>query len=162
MRNVAALVLVLGFAEVWGIGAASAGEIYCNNQGRDCSDRPAPGATSVRTIQNSPPAYSPSAPEAASSVANGTNTAKPGSSPTPIDAAADERLQQEASRLALQKDVTATRATQCKDAKERYTKTIEARRVYRTNKAGEREYLSDAETDQERLNARLDMDKVCK
>ena len=57
--------------------------------------------------------------------------------------------------------MAATRATQCKAAQDKYQKSVEARRVYRLNKAGEREYLSDTEADQARLNARLEMERSC-
>lgn len=147
-------VLCLTIAGLGAMGATAAGEIYCNNQGRDCSDRPTPGATFVGSTNSSIPASSePAAPPAAS---NGNNSAAPA-----IDAAANARLSQDASRLAVQKDVAATRAGQCKQAKEKYQQSVEARRVYRVNKAGEREYLSDTEADQARLNARLEMERSC-
>jgi hypothetical protein len=147
-------VLCLAIAGLGGLGTAGAGDIYCNNQGRDCSDRPSPGATFVGSTSSSIPASSePAAPPAASS---GYNNAAPAT-----DAAANARLGQDASRLAVQKDVAATRAEQCKQAKEKYQQSVEARRVYRVNKAGEREYLSDTEADQARLNARLEMERTC-
>ena len=133
-------------------GAAHAGDIYCNNQGHDCSDRPSPGAifvgsTSSQFAASSEPAAAPHASSSAAAPA--------------ADAAANARLSQDASRAAVQKDVAATRAEQCKQAKDKYQQSIDARRVYRVNKAGEREYLSDAETDQARLNARLEMERSC-
>jgi hypothetical protein len=130
------------------LGAASAGDIYCNNQGRDCSDRPSPGATFVRVAN-------PSATRSEAATAPGNASAPPA-----IDAA-KARLGQEASRAAVQKDVAASRAEQCKQAKDAYQKSVEARRVYRVNKAGEREYLSDTDAEQVRLNARLDMERSC-
>jgi hypothetical protein len=133
-------------------GAACAGDIYCNNQGHDCSDRPTPGAAFVGSTSSRVPASSePAATPAASS-----NTPAPAT-----DAAANARLSQDASRAAVQKDVAATRAEQCKQAKDKYQQSIDARRVYRLNKAGEREYLSDTEADQARLNARLEMERSC-
>jgi hypothetical protein len=144
-----ATVLTLIILGSGALGAASAGDIYCNNQGRDCSDRPSPGATYVRTV-NAP----------AVTVTEPSPAASSGSAPAPTDAAA-ARLGQEASRAAVQKDVAANRAEQCKQAKDKYQKSVEARRVYRINKAGEREYLSDAEADQARLNARLEMERSC-
>jgi len=133
-------------------GAATAGDIYCNNQGRDCSDRPSPGATFVGSTNSSIPANSEPAPAANSSNSNAAPA---------TDSAANARLGQDASRAAVQKDVAATRAEQCKQAKEKYQQSVEARRVYRVNKAGEREYLSDTEADQARLNARLEMERSC-
>jgi hypothetical protein len=63
---------------------------------------------------------------------------------------------------AVQRDVQEARTTQCKEAKEQYEKSIQARRIFRTGKDGEREYLSDAEADEWRLKARADMQEACK
>ena len=145
MRHVAALFLIVTAAA--GLRAARAGDIYCNNQGRDCSDRPSPGATMVRTRVSPPSASSEAAPTPAAN--------------TPTDAGANVRLSLDASRAAVQKDVATSRVEQCKQAKDKYAKAVEARRVYRMNKNGEREYLTDEETDQERLNARLEMERTC-
>ena len=145
-------VLCLMIAAFGAMGAAVAGDIYCNNQGRDCSDRPSPGATFVGSTNSNVQASS----EPATAPAAGNGNSAPAT-----DAAANARLSQDASRVAVQKDVAATRAEQCKQAKEKYQQSVEARRVYRVNKAGEREYLSDTEADQARLNARLEMERSC-
>src|SRR5205814_5741289 len=79
----------------------------------------------------------------------------------PAESSADARLKDNATRQAVQKDVAATRAEQCKQAQDKYQKAVAARRVYRLNKAGEREYLSDAEMEQARVNARLEVDRTC-
>jgi len=55
----------------------------------------------------------------------------------------------------------AARTEQCKQAKERYEKLIISRRVYREGKNGEREYLSEDQAEQQRLQARMDMQQVC-
>ena len=144
MRPPIALALLLA-----GIGTAAAGDIYCVNGGRDCSDRPSPGATEVRSPA---PARYAAANEAAATAA---------AVPAPADSAANTRLQQDASKVAVQKDVAASRAEQCKQAKDKYEKSVESRRMYRLNKAGEREYFSDAEVDQARLNMRTDMERAC-
>jgi hypothetical protein len=149
MRYVTVLsLLALGLGAA---GAASAGDIYCNNQGKDCSDRPTPGAQFKGSTFSQAPASSNPASSASSS-----NSAAPAT-----DAAANARLSQDASKAAVQKDVAASRAEQCKAAKDKYQQSIEARRLYRVNKAGEREYLSDNEFDQARLNARLEMERAC-
>ena len=136
----------LVIAALFASGAVGAGDIYCNNQGRDCSDRPSPNATVVHVS---------SAPSASNEAAADT------SAKTPIDAGAEARLKEDATRQAVQKDVAATRAEQCKQATEKYQRSITARHAYRLNKAGEREYLTDAEIDQSRLDARLEMDRTC-
>jgi hypothetical protein len=150
MRNLTLLSLLA--LALGATGAVHAGDIYCNNQGHDCSDRPTPGATFVGSTSNQvPPSSEPAtAPAANSSAAAPAN-----------DAAANGRLSQNASRAAVQKDVAASHAEQCKQAKDKYQQSIDSRRIYRMNKAGEREYLSDAELDQARLNARLEMERSC-
>ena len=148
MRQLTVLSLVI--AGLGAMGAAGAGDIYCNNQGRDCSDRPSPGATFVGSTNSS-----------ISSSSEPSESAAGNASAPPVDAGADARIKQDASHQAVQKDVAATRATQCKAAQDKYQKSVEARRVYRLNKAGEREYLSDTEADQARLNARLEMERSC-
>jgi hypothetical protein len=130
-------------------GAARAGDIYCNNQGKDCSDRPTPGAQFKGSTYTQAPV--PSAPATSSSSA----------APNPTGNAPATAPDQAATRAAVQKDVAASRAEQCKAAKEKYQQSIDARRLYRVNKAGEREYLSDNEFDQARLNARLEMERTC-
>jgi hypothetical protein len=146
MRYLTALALTFATLSV-----ASAAEIYCNNQGRDCSDRPTPGAVAVRISSANSGVNTLSTPAAGGErVANSTP-----------DSSASARLGQERSAQAVQKDVSAARAAQCKEAQDKYQKSIEARRIYRMSKDGEREYLSDTEADQMRLNARLEMDKSC-
>ena len=147
MRYSTALSLVI--AALSATSAVGAGDIYCNNQGRDCSDRPSPNATVVHVNSTPPSAGNEPAPPT-------DNTVK-----TPIDAGADARLKDNASLQAVQKDVAATRAEQCKQAKDKYQKSVEAFRVYRVNKAGEREYLTHEEVEQARLNARLEMERAC-
>jgi hypothetical protein len=68
---------------------------------------------------------------------------------------------QQATAQAVKQDVAKIREQQCKDAKERYQKAIESRRIYKAGKDGEREYFSDQEADTYRLQARNDMQLVC-
>jgi hypothetical protein len=146
MRYATALSLVI--VALCASGAVGAGDIYCNNQGRDCSDRPSPNATVVHI--NSTPTGASSEPAPAESTPK-----------APPESSADARLKDAATRQAVHKDVAATRAEQCKQAQDKYQKAVAARRVYRLNKAGEREYLSDAEMEQARVDARLEVDRTC-
>lgn len=127
-------------------GTATAGDIYCQKEGKDCSDRPTPGAAYIRTQVRKPEA--PSANAAPAKPAAAASTAL-----SPAAAAA--------TRQAVQKDVDQARAEECKKARDTYQQSLTARRIYRTNKDGEREYLSDAEADQLRMNAKLNMDQSC-
>lgn len=124
--------------------AATAGDIYCLNRGRDCSDRPSPGAEYVHTVERRPDAPPPESPSAPKLVA---------ATPQPEATGATRR--------AFQKDLDQARTEQCKKAREAYQQSLAARRIYRTNKDGEREYLSDTEADQLRLNARIEMERSC-
>jgi hypothetical protein len=64
---------------------------------------------------------------------------------------------------AVKQDVAKTKDTQCKQAKDRYQKAIESRRLYKPAKEGEtdRVYMSDEETDQYRAQARSDVTLAC-
>jgi hypothetical protein len=64
-------------------------------------------------------------------------------------------------KKAVQSDVASTRDKQCTDAQERYKKLIEGRHIYKTGDNGERVYLSAQEIDDERVNAKKDIDDVC-
>ena len=146
MRHRSALSLAI--AALAACAAARAGDIYCANQGRDCSDRPSTNSTVVHV--KAPPA----------SASNETAPAPaPDNARKPADA--NDQAKDDASRQALQKDVAAKRADDCKNAREKYQQSIQAHRIYKLNKAGEREYLSDSELDQARLNSRLEMDRTC-
>jgi uncharacterized protein DUF4124 len=68
---------------------------------------------------------------------------------------------QENAANAVRQDLAATRNEQCKTAKERYEKSIQARRLFKMGKDGERQYLTDKEADEQRLQARMDMQSVC-
>jgi hypothetical protein len=129
-------------------GAATAGDIYCLNQGKDCSDRPKPGAEYIHTAERRPDAPPSDTAPAAQTKATSTATAT-----SPAVTAA--------TRQAVQKDMDQARAEECKKARDTYQQSLQARRIYRTNKDGEREYLSETEADQLRLNARLNMEQSC-
>jgi hypothetical protein len=64
-------------------------------------------------------------------------------------------------KKAVQSDVSTAREKQCTDAQERYKKLIEGRHIYKTGDNGERVYLSTQEIDEERVNAKKDIDDVC-
>jgi dihydroxyacetone kinase-like predicted kinase len=71
-----------------------------------------------------------------------------------------QQADQNASK-AVQKDVTKTRADQCKEAKERYRVAIESQKLYRMGKDGERQWLTSQEIDEARVSSKKDMDTVC-
>jgi hypothetical protein len=138
IRRAAAIVYLMSLT-------ATAGDVYrsVDSQGHvQYSDTPVAGAELVH-VQNlhgapAPPAAKPEAKMASAAPAN-------------TDA-----------RRALQTDLEQVRADQCKKAQDNYQQAIQARRVFRPGADGEREYLSDDEADQVRLNARLEMETACK
>jgi hypothetical protein len=119
------------------------------------SDTPSPGAERVRVTNNSQRlAAQTSAP-----AGNPRPTAAaPSKSADPIH---DQIVKDEATR-AVQNELTQTRADQCRKAQDQYQKDLLARRIYSTDANGERQYLSDADADQARVNAKLAMDEACK
>jgi len=68
---------------------------------------------------------------------------------------------QKRSTAEVKKDKDAARSEQCKQAKSRYQRAIESRRLYREGANGERQYLTDEEADQERLQARIEVQDAC-
>ncbi len=68
------------------------------------------------------------------------------------DATAEERLRQQ---------TLAERAAACEKAKQRYESYSQAHRLYSPAADGERVYLSDAEIDQARLEAKQAVDEWC-
>jgi hypothetical protein len=63
---------------------------------------------------------------------------------------------------AVQRDLDAVRSEQCKQAQERYRTYIESRRLYRETPDGKREYLTDAELSKARVEAKKEMDELCR
>jgi Skp family chaperone for outer membrane proteins len=134
--------LALGF----GLSAAADVWKYVDPQGQvQYSDRWVPGSELIKGERNHP-SNTPSDESKKLKDASGQIS---------------DQLTQQATQRAVQKDVTAARSEQCKQARDHYQKTIEARRIFRTGKDGEREYLTDDEADQERLRSRTDMEQVC-
>ena len=90
----------------------------------------------------------------------GTHSSRPGTVPSPAPAAKAPMAPSDVKK-AVAADVSATREKQCADAQERYKKLIEGRHIYKTGDNGERVYLSSQEIDEERVNAKRDLDEVC-
>jgi uncharacterized protein DUF4124 len=86
-----------------------------------------------------------------------------GPAPAAAKSTPTSKLQQQSAEQAVKQDVAKTKEAQCKQAKERYQKAVEARRIYKPAKEGDtdRVYMSDAETDAYRLQARNDVTLAC-
>lgn len=68
---------------------------------------------------------------------------------------------EKATQQAVNADVAKSRAKQCEEAKARYQTAVDSHKLYKMGKNGEREYLSDAELSQARLDARRSVDESC-
>jgi hypothetical protein len=86
---------------------------------------------------------------------------RPAASPPPAAKAPTAPVATTDVKKAVQNDVSAAREKQCTDAQERYKKLIEGRHIYKNGDNGERVYLSSQEIDEERVNAKKDIDDVC-
>jgi Domain of unknown function (DUF4124) len=115
-------------------------------------------------------AYSPGAELVRSSGPNGPGSSTlnapvprpaPSQQPKPDSTPSDPVTQQNAAR-AVQSDVAQNRAEQCKKARDDYQKSVLARRIYSVGPDGSRQYMSDADAEQQRINNKLQMDEVCK
>ena len=136
-----------------GVTAAAQADVYrvVDGQGHvQYTDRWEPGAELVKVDKNRP---------------NPDATVTRQSTERSKIAASNERIaSQQADQnttKSVQADVAKTREEQCKQAKERYQKAIQARRIFRSGKDGQKEYISDADADAYRIQARKDMDSVC-
>lgn len=115
------------------------------------SDRP-DGNNSEFVVVNTPRAGTPATPPTAQQRSRTGNAAGPVEAP-----AAPAPL--EAGPTAAQ--LRAERQKNCDTARERLERFTISRRLYRTNDAGEREYLNDAETAEARSKAQADVNEWC-
>ena len=82
--------------------------------------------------------------------------------PAPSTDQSAEAAKQAAAK-AVQADVAAARADQCKKLQEAYDKLVLARRILVSDPGpnGERQYMTDEQADQERVRTRQARDEVC-
>jgi hypothetical protein len=113
------------------------------------SDQWVPGSELIKSASKPKAADSSgSRSSTASNVSNASNDAPPdGVTPATAQSVKD--------------DVAKAHDQQCKQAKDAYDKAIHARRIYKSEKEGEKEYMSDAEADAYRLKIRGQMDEYC-
>jgi hypothetical protein len=138
--------------------AFAAGEVY-RWKGPDgiwhYSDQPRPGAELVRgpsyprpTGEAEPSSAPPPPAQPLAPAAQGPADSEP--LPVSPEVAAEVRAQADAARN-----------EQCKTAEANYQDALTKRRFYRTDEKGNRVYLSDAEIDAYRLQARATRDLAC-
>jgi hypothetical protein len=158
-RRAACSVAVTALLLAGASAAAYAADVYKwvdDKGGVHYSDQWVPGSEVIKSSKPHP---------------TGTESA---SSRDPQKVAADRATAQisaDNSSQAVKQDVAKAREQQCKEAKERYDKAVQARRIYKPGKdsgkdndsdrPADREYLSDEAADAYRLQARNDMVTVC-
>jgi Domain of unknown function (DUF4124) len=113
------------------------------------SDEWVPGSVLIKTVKPHPAtADSPARSADQKSLTAGNNRIS-------------SELSDQANARAVQQDVAKARDSLCKAAKDRYMRAIQSRRVFKEDKNGEREYLSDAAADAYREQARKDVQERC-
>ena len=136
--------------------AASADtEVYkwVDPQGRiHYSDRPPPSEGKLLSMESTPSAHQHAAAE--------RSTAPP-SSAAPRSNASPSADSNSRMRETIENDVANAHAEQCKAAQDRYTMYVNSRHLYREGPNKERIYLTDAELETERLNAKREADERC-
>ncbi len=118
------------------------------------SDQWVPGSQVIKSSTSRPTSGAPLVAEKRTSDSLKSASASP--SPDP------------AATKAMKQDLTKMRDQQCKEAKEKYDKAIEARRIYKSSGEKkdvdgneERQYLSDEEADAYRVKLRQTMQDLC-
>ena len=167
MRRVALATLIMSLVTSLAIAVAHA-DVYrsVDAQGQvHYSDTPTPGAELVH-VQRGGGGLAPSSSSLAAS-AKSSSSSSSSSAPTPpqtvakANAQVQDTLAKQATEKAVQQDLEQTRADQCTKAKSDYEAAIAARRIYKSGTDGERQYLTDDEAEQQRVNLHQAMDTAC-
>jgi len=151
MRHSITLAVIAG---VLTCGFAHAGDVYkyVDERGQTLyTDKPIPGA--IRVASSTP------RPNASS-----THSSQQAASNQQL-AASNQRISQNQNdqRVAanVAKDLEASRAERCKKARSDYNNSINSQRLYRTDKDGNRVYLTDAELSQRRIDNAKAVESIC-
>jgi hypothetical protein len=122
------------------------------------SDQWVPGSEVIKSTRPHPASSSFDSPRSAPTTQRAAN-----------DHASGQNTQQVAEK-AVKQDLAKVREQQCKDAKDRYDKAIQARRIYKspqgdkskdTDRPDDRQYMSDEEADAYRVKARQEVQDLC-
>jgi hypothetical protein len=155
MRHTKALAVIAGVITC-AIGMAQAGDVYKYVDERGTTlytDKPIPGAVLVSTGTPRPAETSARISAANQAATNASLTA---SNQRIADAQTDTRV-----AATVAKDLEASRAERCKKAREVYQTSINSQRLYRPTPDGKREYLSDAELAQQRIDSAKAVETIC-
>ena len=145
-----------------GVSVANAADVFRwvdDHGGVHYSDQWVPGSEVIKSSRPRPANTSSDSPRQTLGTQKTANDHAPGQSST-----------QQATEKAVKQDVAKIRDQQCKEAKDRYEKAIQARRIYKASEADkskdsdrpdDRQYLSDEEADAYRVKARQDVQDLC-
>jgi hypothetical protein len=156
MRHTKTLAVIAGVLTCALGQMAQAGDVYkyVDEHGTTLyTDKPIPGAVLVSTGSQRPPE---AAAKSYAATQSANNSQLAASNQRITDAQTDARA---ASTVA--RDLEASRAQRCKEARDLYTKSVNSQRLYRQTADGKREYLSDAELTQTRLDAAKSVEAIC-
>jgi hypothetical protein len=158
MRHTKALTVIAGVltCALAQTGMAYAGDVYKYVDERGTTlytDKPIPGAVLVSTGAQRPAEVSARMSAANTSATNAQLTA---SNQRIADGQTDSRV---AANVA--KDLEASRLERCKKAREVYQTSITSHRLYRAGADGKREYLSEAEIAQQRIDSAKAVESIC-
>ena len=137
-------------------GTAQAGDVYKYVDERGTTlytDKPIPGAVLVSAGTQRP---AEAAARAYTANQTMTNVQLATSNQNIAAAKSDARVAANVAR-----DLEASRLERCKQAREIYNKAINSQRLYRQTPDGKREYLSDAELSQQRLDSAKAVEAIC-
>lgn len=154
-RRLAVACGIAAFAASAFMAASADTEVYkwVDPQGRiHYSDRPPPSEGKLLSMESTPSAHQHAAAERSTAP---PSSAAPRSNASP-PADANSRMRQ-----TIENDVANAHAEQCKAAQDRYTMYVNSRHLYREGPNKERIYLTDAELETERLNAKREADERC-
>lgn len=139
--------------------AASQADVYRwvdANGGVHYSDVPVEGAVIIRITTAKSSGNNSNASTNAS-----TNAYASRDQAAALNSELQDRRASEAAARSVKDDVAKVQGEECKKATTRYEQSIKARRLYKAGKDGARIYLTDAELDRERLDARTAKDAFC-
>jgi hypothetical protein len=157
LRNLAISTLLF----VGAVSVANAADVYRwvdEHAGVHYSDQWVPGSEIIKSSRPHPSTASADAARTAS-----------GAPKTSNDHTAGQQTPEQNTK-AVKQDLAKAREQQCKEAKDRYDKAIQARRIYKpsksdtskdTDRPDDRQYMSDDEADAYRVKVRADMQEVC-
>jgi hypothetical protein len=145
---------ILWMGALLAISAAASADVYrwVDAQGRvHYSDRPVENAELVSIASR------PTNREAVAARTEAESTQR-----AQVASREAQQRSEQATANAVEQDVQKSRDEQCKEAQARYKTAIESQRLYRVGKDGERQYLTDAELTETRVNSKKAVDELCK